>query len=60
MRMSEIIFVLISRLTGECATQNLKKTNTILVYVHVHILWTYFSRLTGECATQNLKKLTQF
>ena len=32
--------VLISCLTGKCATQNLK-TYAILVYGHVDILWTY-------------------
>ena len=31
--------VIISLLTGECATQNL--TNAVLVYGHVDILWTY-------------------
>ena len=32
--------VFISRLTGKCAKQNLKNY-AILVYGHVHILWSY-------------------
>ena len=31
----------ISRLTGEYATQNLRKTYSSLVYGHGDILWTY-------------------
>ena len=31
--------VTISRLTGECAAQILKKTFAVLVYGHVYIIW---------------------
>ena len=38
---SKLNLVIISRLTGKRATQNLKKTYEILVYGHVGISWTY-------------------
>ena len=33
--------VSISRLTGKCTTQKLKKTYAILVYGHLYIIWSY-------------------